>query len=153
MEDKVILEGCEKLCLGFEGSDYVACPLPPEEQKECRQRLQYEAGEQLGIAKGVILKVKDMSLLNEGDMAELNIQAKAYLDAVKQEGYQAGRETERAKHELSYCEKHKLYFCDCCPDCFEEIGRREVVEWVENHGGSLDGCRPEWLAQLKEWGL
>ena len=32
-------------------------------------------------------------------------------------------------------------------------GRREVVEWIENRGGSLDGFRNEWQAQLKEWGI
>jgi len=45
MEAKdTVLVGCEVLCLSFEGSDYVACPLPLEEQKVCRQRLQYQAG-------------------------------------------------------------------------------------------------------------
>jgi len=35
----------------------------------------------------------------------------------------------------------------------EKVGRREVVEWIHNHGGSLDGNRVEWQAQLKVWGI
>ncbi len=35
----------------------------------------------------------------------------------------------------------------------QEAGRKEVVEWIESHGGSLDGYRSEWQAKLKEWGL
>ncbi len=32
-------------------------------------------------------------------------------------------------------------------------GIKEVVEWIENHGGNLDGYRVEWQAKLKEWGI
>ena len=32
-------------------------------------------------------------------------------------------------------------------------GIKEVVEWVHNHSGSLDGQRIEWHKQLKEWGI
>jgi hypothetical protein len=33
------------------------------------------------------------------------------------------------------------------------MGIHEVVDWIEGHGGSLDGFRPEWINQKKEWGL
>ena len=32
-----------------------------------------------------------------------------------------------------------------------KAGRQEVMEWLENHGGSLDGYRKEWATQKKEW--
>ena len=34
-----------------------------------------------------------------------------------------------------------------------QAGIKEVVEWIHNHGGSLDGCRQEWQVKLKEWGI
>jgi len=48
--------------------------------------ISFKAGEQIGFAKGVISRVKELSLLNEAEMEELNVQAKVYLDAVKQTG-------------------------------------------------------------------
>lgn len=33
----------------------------------------------------------------------------------------------------------------------KQLGIRLVVEWINNHGGSLDGHREEWQAQLKAW--
>ena len=48
----------------------------------------------------------------------------------------------------------------CQPYCHEAQAEitwdkaiREVVEWITNHGGSLDGIRTEWQAKLKEWGI
>lgn len=32
-------------------------------------------------------------------------------------------------------------------------GIREVVDWIEHHGGTIDGVRNQWQAQLKEWGI
>lgn len=34
-----------------------------------------------------------------------------------------------------------------------KAGTKEVVEWIYNHGGTLDGNRMEWHEQLKEWGI
>lgn len=59
--EDTVLVGCEVLCLSFESSDYVACPLPPEEQKVCRQRLQYEAGRESMLAE---VKSGDVSVLD-----------------------------------------------------------------------------------------
>lgn len=103
-----------------------------------------------------IEKVSSMSRYDKSSFKKV-AQAQAKIS------FKAGEETERAKHELSYCEKHKLYYCDCCPDCFEEKGRREVVEWVNANPmfiqNKLLGIKvpvaasPEWQAQIKEWGL
>jgi len=70
--------------------------------------------------------------------------------------FKAGQEVER--RELNYCEKHKLYYCDCCPDCFREKGIREVVEWIEEHRCvplELDVMvlKEEWQAFKKEKGI
>ena len=35
----------------------------------------------------------------------------------------------------------------------KKAGIQEVVEWIQNHGGGLDGFHTEWQAKLKEWGL
>jgi len=48
--------------------------------------ISFKAGEQLGITKGISLRVKDMSLLSETEMNELNTIAENYLEAVRQEG-------------------------------------------------------------------
>jgi len=34
-----------------------------------------------------------------------------------------------------------------------ESGLREAVEWIENHGGSLDGLHNEWRAFKKQEGI
>jgi hypothetical protein len=34
-----------------------------------------------------------------------------------------------------------------------QAGIQEVVEWINNHGGTLDGNRTDWQAKLKEWGV
>ena len=42
------------------------------------------------------------------------------------------------------------------PKSFEngkKYGIKEVVEWIQNHGGCLDGSRLEWQAFLKEKGI
>ena len=38
-------------------------------------------------------------------------------------------------------------------DSIKQEGRKEVVEWIQYHGGSLDGSRSEWQAQCKDWGI
>ncbi len=77
-------------------------------------------------------------------------------------GEEQGIQQERARHDLSYCEAHKLYYCDCCPDCFLGMGRREVVEQVNLHKELFvrqDGIKHYqisiewWDARLKSWGL
>ena len=80
------------------------------------------------------------------------------ISSYAQISFKAGEEAERARHDLHYCEKHKLYYCDCCPDCFEEQGiqkgRREVVEWFEKNAYYCPEVDYEkWQAQVKEWGL
>ncbi len=79
----------------------------------------------------------------------------ALIEKQAEISFKAGEESERKKHDLSYCEQHKLYYCDCCPDCFLAIGRKEVVEWVnherENQNPSVWYSR--WQAKQKEWGL
>lgn len=41
----------------------------------------------------------------------------------------------------------------CQAEISFRAGIREVVKWIEEHGGSLDGFRPEWQAFLKEKGV
>jgi len=36
-------------------------------------------------------------------------------------------------------------------DIAERAGMKKVVDWIDEHGGSLDGFRTEWQAQLKDW--
>ncbi len=77
------------------------------------------------------------------------------------DGYEKGRETEREKwlekDKLQFCERHKLYHADTCCDCMLEIGRREVVGWIDKNV-----CYPypvgsfgyiKWQKQRKKWGI
>ena len=108
----------------------------------------------------------------EGKGTALPIQPNDLKLAAAEISFKAGQETER--RELNYCEKHKLYYCDCCPNCFEEKGIREVVEWIPEliqgikdkmweddwgvkgviYEGQLDALvKRKVKAQLKEWGM
>lgn len=39
-----ILVGCEKICIGEQNTDLIACPLLKKEGRECKEYRQYEAG-------------------------------------------------------------------------------------------------------------
>ncbi|KKM15174.1 hypothetical protein LCGC14_1698770 [marine sediment metagenome] len=68
--------------------------------------------------------------------------------------FKIGQEGEKEK--LNYCEKHKLYYCDCCPDCFTQIARKEVIEWLKEQRillvDHVDKNSP-MAAKLKEWDI
>ena len=61
--------------------------------------------------------------------------------AVWEEGHQAG---EKQGYEKGY-NKALAQLADMTEEC-KQMGRKEVVEWIENRGGSLDGFREEWQA-------
>ena len=86
-----------------------------EPQAEITWDIAFKAGEQIGIAKGVILKTQDLTLLNEKEIAELNAQAEDFYNKAKQVGI---REVVEPSDELL------------------EIGRKAIedvlVEWRDN---------------------
>ena len=79
--------------------------------------------------------------------------------------YKAGQEAEREKwlekDKLQFCERHKLYRAGTCCDCMLEIGRREMVGWIEKTMW-LHECddlevlalwEADLIEQLAKWGI
>ena len=64
------------------------------------------------------------------------VEADNLTDEIELKRHEAAKQVAREKAEISF-----------------KAGIKEVVEWIHNHGGSLDGQRIEWHEQLKEWGI
>lgn len=97
-----------------------------------------KAGEQLGIVKGSILGVKDLSLLSKEEIAELNIRAENYLEAVKQEGIKGAVEWLRDNNLL--CAEHwRDRQGNCLPNCPICMLEAKLKEWegLRNESNSL----------------
>ena len=64
---------------------------------------------------------------------------------------------EQLSHGLSPLVRKQMVAIRCIAKAQAELsfkaGIREAVEWIQNHGGCLDGWRQEWQSKLKEWGL
>ena len=67
--------------------------------------ISFKAGEQIGIAKGVILKTRDITLLNKEEMEELNAQAKDFYNKAEQAGIREVVEWMKSQPKLYWTEE------------------------------------------------
>ncbi len=107
-------------------------------------------------AEETVMSKEELTKLNNAMPAEAKYGDvfKAIAEAQAEISFKAGQEEERRG--LNYCEKHKLYYSDCCPNCFEEKGRKEVVEFLDmpnNFYQILKGEDPEYGRYSQTWSV
>lgn len=86
----------------------------------------------------------------------VNVQAVSYADKTREDIQRQELERLRADSPNAYLAGHNKGWNDGFKAGEQqgiEKGAQKVVDWIENHGGWLDGCRKEWQAFKESKGI